>query len=278
MATGVWLVTGASKGMGLEIVRAALAAGHTVVGTSRSPERLRAQVEAGADRFRAVAMDLGSAESAQATVDAVVAEFGRLDVVVNNAGYSLLGAVEEFSDAEVAANFEVSVFGLLRVTRAALGAMRRQRSGMIVNMASISATVTSPATGLYSATKAAVLMLTEAVAQEAAEFGVRATAVCPGGVRTDFLDASSSRRPADTIEDYTQVSRALAQLDGLNHAQGGDPALVARAIVELADLPNPPSRLYLGRDALHAVREQSARVLASADEHRELSESTTRPA
>lgn len=268
--TPVWFVTGASKGMGLQIAARALQSGAQVVATSRQPEKLTEQLPS-ADLL-AVAMPF-TEEGVDQAVQAAVERFGRIDVVVNNAGYALLGAVEEFSADEVRANFDVNVFGLLTVIQRVLPIMRAQGSGHIVNMASISANVTGPATGLYSATKAAVLMLTEALAAEVAPFGVHATAVCPGGVRTDFLDPSSSRHAERRIDAYAGVQQTLAQYAQLNHRQGGDPARVADAIVELVALPDPPRRLYLGSDALGAIAHESAAVMESVREHRGLSES-----
>ncbi|GAA1480890.1 SDR family oxidoreductase [Gordonia sinesedis] len=271
----VWFVTGASKGMGLEIVRAALANGDRVVGTSRDAGRLAAAVSADgdiADRFVPVAMSF-TPESIAAAVEQAVTVFGRIDVLVNNAGYSLLGAVEEFSPDEVRANFDVNVFGVLEVTQRVLPIMRRQRSGHILTMASISANVTGPATGLYSATKAAVLMLSEALAAEVEPWHIRVTAICPGGVRTDFLDPSSSRHPARRIDDYTNVDAALTSYGRLNHRQGGDPALVAQALLRVADMDDPPTRLYLGVDAVNAITRTTESVLRSVQEYRDLSAS-----
>lgn len=273
MSSTTWFVTGASKGMGRHITEAALAAGHRVVATSRSPEQLTADIGS-SDRFLAVPMALTDETEVAAAVHRAEEHFGGIDVLVNNAGYSVLGAVEEFSDAEVRANFDVNVFGLLSVIRAALPSMRRRRRGHILNLASISADVTSPATGVYSATKAAVLMLTEALAEEIAPLGLRATAICPGGVRTDFLDSSSSRRPGRVIDGYDSVRRVLDGLDRLNHRQGGDPALVARALLTLVEQPDPPTRLYLGSDALGAIRHQTSRVRADADRWATLTTST----
>lgn len=267
----VWIVTGASKGMGLATVRAALAAGYRVAGTSRDARRLREAVGADDARFLAVEMTFDSRDSIEAAIGTVLDAFGRVDVLVNNAGYALLGAVEEFSDEEVEANFDVNVFGLLRVTRAVLPTMRAQRSGHVINLASISANVTGPATGLYSATKAAVLMLSEALDAEVEQLGINVTAVCPGGVRTDFLDSSSARHPKKQIDDYLRVRRAQQGYDQLNHRQGGDPELVARAFVQLSQMEEPPTRLYLGGDALNAIVRSSEHVVEEAARYQELS-------
>ncbi|RDH13331.1 SDR family oxidoreductase [Tsukamurella pulmonis] len=267
----VWLVTGASKGIGLEVVKAALASSARVAATTRSPEKLSAELRD--PNLLALAVDLTDERDVRRAVAQVETEFGHIDVLVNNAGYSLLGAVEEVSLEDVRANFDVNVFGLLTVTQAVLPGMRDRRSGRILNLASISASVTGPAQGIYSASKAAVLMLTEALAAEVAPLGLHAVAICPGGVRTDFLDSSSSRRPDTAIHDYAAVSRTLAALDRLNHNQGGDPARLAQALVRVATMPDPPTRLYLGDDALRAILGASEQVHADAVRYAELSRS-----
>ncbi|NMD55321.1 MULTISPECIES: SDR family NAD(P)-dependent oxidoreductase [Tsukamurella] len=267
----VWLVTGASKGIGLEVVKAALASGARVAATTRSPDKLTAELDD--PHLLALPMQVTDEADVHGAVARVEAELGRIDVLVNNAGYSLLGAVEEVSLEDVRANFDVNVFGVLTVTRAVLPGMRARRSGRILNLASISARVTGPAQGIYSASKAAVLLLTEALDAEIAPLGLHAVAICPGGVRTDFLDASSSRRPATTIDDYASVAGTLAALDRLNHNQGGDPALLARALVTIAAMPEPPTRMYLGADALHAILRTTDAERADAERYADLSRS-----
>ncbi|MCA0157958.1 SDR family NAD(P)-dependent oxidoreductase [Tsukamurella sp. M9C] len=267
----VWLVTGASKGIGLEVVKAALASGARVAATTRSPEKLAAELDD--PNVLALPMRITDEADVRRAVARVEQELGRIDVLVNNAGYSLLGAVEEVALDDVRANFDVNVFGVLAVTQAVLPGMRARRSGRILNLASISASVTGPAQGIYSASKAAVLLLTEALAAEIAPLGLHAVAICPGGVRTDFLDASSSRRPATAIDDYAAVAGTLAALDRLNHNQGGDPALLARALVAVAAMPDPPTRLYLGKDALHAILRATEAQHAEAERYADLSRS-----
>ena len=202
--------------------------------------------------------------------------FGRIDVLVNNAGYAILGAVEEFSIDEVKTNFDVNVFGLLSVMQAVLPHMRAAESGHIINLASISGTVTGPAQGVYSATKAAVIMLSEALNEEVAPFNIHVTAICPGGVRTDFLDNSSMKRPAKQIEDYHVVKQTMSGLGQLNHNQSGDPELVAKAIVQVADMEQPPARLYLGAGALSGLQYKINEVIQEANQFADLSVSTDR--
>lgn len=191
MEQKVWLVTGASKGIGLQIVLEALKAGNIVVGTSRDSQKLSQAVatELGetSKNFWAVEMEFDET-SINTIVAQVIAKYGRIDVLVNNAGYALLGAVEEVELTDVKKNFDVNFFGLLSMTQAVLPQMRKQKAGNIINLASISGTVTGPTQGIYSATKAGVIMLSEALAAEVEPFGIKVTAIAPGGVRTDFLD------------------------------------------------------------------------------------------
>ena len=273
----VLLVTGASKGIGLEIVLKGLDEGYQVVGTSRNAEKLQAAVAearpALVDKFLGVSMSFDEA-SIQATIADIVDRFGRIDVLVNNAGFAVLGALEEFSLAEVKANFDVNVFGLLSVMQAVLPHMRAQKSGHIINLASISGTVTGPSQSIYSATKASVIMMSEALADEVAPFNIQVTAICPGGVRTDFLDSSSMRRPNKQIADYQVVSRTMEGLNRLNHNQSGDPKLVAQAILEVAAMEQAPRRLYLNSGAVSGLQSKIQEVVDEANRFMELSLST----
>ena len=273
----VMMVTGASKGIGLEIVLNGLDQGYRVVGTSRNAEKLQAAVAearpALVENFTAVSMAFDEA-SIQATVANVVAQSGRIDVLVNNAGYGIFGALEEFSLTEVKTNFDVNVFGLLSVMQAVLPHMRAQKSGHIINLASISGTVTGPSQSIYSATKAAVIMMSEALADEVAPFNIQVTAICPGGVRTDFLDGSSMRRPEKQIADYEVVSQTMDGLNRLNGNQSGDPVLVAKAILEVAGMEQAPRRLYLNSGAVAGLQSKIQSVVDEANQFMELSLST----
>lgn len=199
MTKEVVIVTGASKGIGFETVLAALNNDMIVVGTSRTPEKLAAKVQeklpAKVDNFTAMKMDFNE-ESIKQVVSEVIAKFGRIDVLVNNAGYAILGAFEDMDMAEVRTNFDVNVFGLMSMTQAVLPQMRKQKSGRIINLSSISGSVTGPSQSIYSASKAAVTLMSEALAQEVAPYNIKVTALCPWGVRTDFLDESSLKKPA----------------------------------------------------------------------------------
>ena len=271
----VWLVTGASKGIGRSVAEVAAASGALVFAGTRDVSAVESWASGSADAARIVplSLDVASEQSVGSAIADVVRRAGRIDVLVNNAGYLLYGGVEELSDAEVRRSFDINVFAVLAMTRAVLPVMRGQQSGRIINMASISANLSTPATGLYSATKAAVLQLSEALDQEASPLGVRVVAICPGGVRTDFLDDSSARRAEQRIEAYTSVHDAEDQLAQGNHRQGGVPAKVAEAILEVVRMTDPPSRLYLGSDAVGAIERISRSTLTSVDEFRSLSTS-----
>lgn len=208
----------------------------------------------------------------------MIAKFGRIDVLVNNAGYAILGAFEDMDMAEVRTNFDVNVFGLMSMTQAVLPQMRKQKSGRIINLSSISGSVTGPSQSIYSASKAAVTLMSEALAQEVAPYNIKVTALCPWGVRTDFLDESSLKKPATQGGDYKVVDQTLAGLARLNHNQNGDPALVAQAIMKVVDMPNPPARLYLGAGALMAVQSKIEEIVQVANENLELSQSIDSPA
>ncbi|MGO4586595.1 oxidoreductase [Arthrobacter sp. 2RAF6] len=250
----VWFITGSSRGLGLEIARAALTAGHQVVATARNAETVPEQLPCAGDSLLAVPLDVTDPESIRAAVDAAVERFGRIDVLVNNAGTGLLAAVEESDDAAVRAVYETNVFGPLAVQRAVLPLLRRQRSGHVINISSIVGFATAPGWGIYASTKFAVEGFTETLHAELAPLGVQTTLVEPGFFRTDFLDPASLHTGPDMIEDYAATAGTMRQAAaGLNHAQPGDPAKAARAVVEMAAAAEPPLRLQLGADTLRAV-------------------------
>jgi NAD(P)-dependent dehydrogenase (short-subunit alcohol dehydrogenase family) len=244
----IWLITGTSRGFGHELVRAALARGDQVVATSRDPSQV-AVAFGEVDRLLAIPLDLRDESQIQAQVAEIVRRFGRIDVLVNNAGHGLLGAVEEAGDDEVRHVFETNVFGLLRVTRAVLPQMRARRSGHIVNLSSIGGLTASPGWGIYCATKFAVEGLSEALAKEVQPLGIHVTLVEPGPFRTDFLGTAlpvAKRRFADYNETSGRTRAARDEHDG---AQAGDPARGAEAIVDAVTSPHPPLRLLLGTNA-----------------------------
>ncbi|HEY4351766.1 MAG TPA: oxidoreductase, partial [Paraburkholderia sp.] len=252
--------TGASRGFGALIARDALQRGDRVVATARNPQQVVDQL-GDHPNLLAVKLDVtNEAEAAQA-VEAAVARFSRIDVLVNNAGYGLLGAVEESSDSEVKAVFNTNVFGLLNVTRAVLPHMRKQRSGHVINMSSVGGYSAYQGWGVYGSTKFAVEGLTEALAAELAPLGVHATVVEPGFFRTDFLNDNSLVSTRQQIADYAEtvgVTRDLAA--GANHAQPGDPRKLSTAMLRLVDSENPPVRLPLGSDTVARINAKNRHV------------------
>lgn len=203
-------------------------------------------------------------------IAAITERFGRIDVTVNNAGYILVGAIEELSDAEIRANFDINVFGMMNVIHAVMPVYRAQRSGRFLNISSISGSVTDPGQAIYSASKAAVIMLTEAVDDEGRDFNVRATAVCHSGLRTSFL-GSSARFPQQPIADYASVRQYEENYRRLNQNQSGDPAKAARTLIALAAADNPPKRIYLGADSFAAMERKMGKVAAEMAAWDELS-------
>ncbi len=268
-----WFITGASRGFGALITAEALAVGDAVVATARDPRGL-AEKFAGNPRLLALRLDVTREEEARAAAEAAVQRFGRIDVLVNNAGYGLLGAVEEARGEEVERVFGTNVFGLLTVTRAVLPHLRRQRSGRVINFSSLGGYSSYPGWGVYCATKFAVEGLSEAMAAELAPLGIHVTVVEPGFFRTDFLDGQSLA-VATPIADYAETSGVTrANAERLNHAQPGNPAKLVRAILTLADAPQPPVRLPLGSDAIARIESKHQRVTAELAAWRELSVST----
>jgi NAD(P)-dependent dehydrogenase (short-subunit alcohol dehydrogenase family) len=251
----VWFVTGASSGFGLQISRRALERGDAVVATARRPEVAAA---APRDRLAVVPLDVTSEQAARAAVERAVDAFGRIDVLVNNAGRGLFGAVEETTLADARAVFEPNVLGVLAVTRSVLPVMRRQRSGHIVMMSSMGGFAAGAGFGVYAASKFAVEAIGEALAEELAPFGVRVTIVQPGVFETGFA-VSSSETASEPLPAYAQAGDAVEHYDDGDPA--GDPVAGAAAIVALADLDDPPLRLPLGADAVQRVRAKAEAVL-----------------
>jgi len=261
-----WFITGASRGFGLLLARAALQRGDNVVATARRPQ---AVVDALGEhpQLLALALDVTDEAAALAGVERVVERFGRIDVLVNNAGYGLLGAVEESSADEVRRIYETNVFGLLNVTRAVLPVMRRQRGGHVINISSLGGYMAYQGWGVYGSTKFAVEGITEALAQELRPLGIHASVVEPGFFRTDFLDSSSLSSTAIEIADYAATVGAMRGFAAdANHQQPGDPRKLVAALLLLADTPAPPQRLVLGSDAVARVRTKNALVERELEE------------
>ena len=253
MATGekAWLITGCSTGFGRVLARELRDRGEIVVATARDPASL-AEFKDDANVL-VVALDVTRAEQVDAVVAAAEERFGRIDVLVNNAGYGYLAAIEEGEDADVRAMFETNVFGLVALTKAVLPGMRARRSGTIVNISSVGGLVGLPGVGYYNATKFAVEGLSEALAKEAAPLGIRVLVVEPGPFRTDWA-GRSLKTPKAAIADYAPTAGARRDaIRGYSGAQPGDPVRAARAIIEAVESPEPPRRLLLGRFAVETV-------------------------
>lgn len=270
----VWFITGASRGFGALITQEALAAGDAVVATARDPKSV-AKRFGDHSKLLPVKLDVTQEADARAAVAAGVKRFGRIDVLLNNAGYGLLGAVEESSAPEIERLFATNVFGLLSVTRAVLPQMRRQRSGHIINISSIGGYAAYTGWGVYGATKFAVEGLTEALALELAPLGIHATVVEPGFFRTDFLDDQSLVKTEARIADYADTVGAMRDFAaGANHTQPGDPAKLAKAMIELVNAKQPPLRMPFGTDTVAKIAEKNAHVAAEVAAWHSLAVST----
>ncbi|MFG1425100.1 oxidoreductase [Roseixanthobacter glucoisosaccharinicivorans] len=245
-----WFVTGASRGLGLEIARAALEAGDRVIATARNSAHITTALAGYEGRLCALELDVTEAAAVQSAVEQALKAFDRIDVLVNNAGYGQLGAFEEVTSAALARQFATNVFGVFDVTRAVLPIMRRQRSGHILTISSIAGMEGFEGSSVYCATKHAVSGWSEALAKEVAPFGIKVTCVYPGRFRTDFLDGSSVRYGEIEIDDYKAFSeRRRAALDADNHLQIGDPIKLAAAIGTLVAAEHPPVWFGAGSDA-----------------------------
>jgi NAD(P)-dependent dehydrogenase (short-subunit alcohol dehydrogenase family) len=271
----VWFITGASKGLGLALVQQLLAKGYTVAATSRDKSALKIAVGDN-NNFLPLGVDLNSEASVQKGIDETVNQFGQIDVVVNNAGYGLVGGLEELSDAEARKNFDVNVFGTLNVIRKVLPYLRAQQSGHIFNISSIGGFIgTFPGFGIYCATKFAVEGLTESLSTEIKSFGLKATIVSPGYFRTQFLSSESLGLPENPIEAYKEVreSQALHQ-STINGNQLGDPDKAALAMIQVAESQNPPLHLFLGSDAYNMAYNKINSVRQELEEWKSVTVST----
>ncbi len=270
----IWFITGGSKGIGLRLAQRLAKAGAKVAVTSRSKSSL---VEKFGDGILPLQVDLGDETSVRRAVEETSARFGGLDVVVNNAGYGQFGAVEEVSDVEARANFDVNVFGLLNVVRATLPHLRQRRAGHVFNIASIGGiTGAFPGFGVYCATKFAVAGLSEGLHADLAGMGVNVTCVYPGYFRTEFLAAGSPAVPAAPIADYKAAHDLVEQhvSGGINGNQPGDPDKLADVLMNVATMPTPPLHLVLGSDALRLAEQKVEAFRQMLEEHRAMAVST----
>lgn len=261
-----WLITGCSTGIGREIARAALQAGHQVAVTARRVETVQDVADEYGEQARAIALDVTDTGQITAAVQTALREFGGIDVLVNNAGHGYLSAVEEGEDLAVRKLFDTNYFGVVDMIKAVLPEMRERRSGHIVNISSMTGLVANPPNAYYSSTKFALEALTEALAAEVKPMGIKVTAIEPGAFRTDWA-ARSMQETHSTIDDYAEnVGARKTLIKQFANDLPGDPRKVAAAVLMVTGLDEPPLRLLLGRDVLKAVRDKLASMSASIDE------------
>ncbi|WP_442587630.1 SDR family oxidoreductase [Pedobacter sp. AW31-3R] len=245
----VWYITGASKGLGLALVKKLLNEGYRVAATSRNLKQLITAVDEESNNFLPLEVDLTDDESVKESFDKTWQYFKSIDVVVNNAGYGIGGSIEELEDEEVRAAFDVNVFATMNVIRQAMPYLRNRQSGHIINISSIAGF--APATGwsVYAAAKYAVIGLSEVLAEDVKAFGVKVTVVMPGAFRTSFLTEDSLVYAANPLAAYKEVAESHARYDKLNGTQIGDPEKAAQVFIDLTEMENPPVRLFIGSDA-----------------------------
>jgi len=269
----VWFITGAGRGMGVDIAKAALAAGYGVVATGRDPERVSAAI-GDSDDLLTVKLDVTDTADAQAAVEAAVDRFGRIDVLVNNAGNFNAGFFEEIAPEDFRGQIETTLFGPVNVTRAALPFMRARRSGLVVTISSTAGISGQQFCTAYAASKFGVEGWMESLTPEVAPFGIRTMLVEPGFFRTELLTPESTHFAASSIDGYAyRNEQTAARWKSMNGLQGGDPAKLADALITLASQEEPPLRFAAGADAVAALEHKGRDLLAQAHAHRELSSS-----
>jgi NAD(P)-dependent dehydrogenase (short-subunit alcohol dehydrogenase family) len=271
----VWLVTGAGRGLGVDIAKAVLAAGHAVVATGRDAAKVAAAV---GDRgnMLAIKLDVTRPQDAQAAVEAAVAKFGQIDVLVNNAGNFFAGFFEELSPEQVRNQIETLLFGPMNVTRAVLPVMRKQRSGLVLTISSTAGIAGQLFCTAYAAAKFGIEGWMESLTPEVAPFGIRTMLVEPGFFRTQLLTNDSTTYAKPSIDDYAEKTKEIvAAWKRMDGKQGGDPAKLADALVKLVAVNEPPTRFAAGADAIHTFEAKANTLLTQAHAHRELSTSLT---
>ncbi len=267
----VWLITGAGRGMGVDIAKAALATGNAVVATGRNPERVRSAIGAH-DDLLAVKLDVTDPTDAEVAVQAAVDRFGRIDVLVNNAGNFYAGFFEEITLEDFRTQIETTLFGPINVTRAVLPVMRAQRSGLVVTISSTAGLTGGEFLTAYAASKFGVEGWMESLTSEVAHFGIHTMLVEPGFFRTELLTPESTSYAESTIEDYAvRTKQIIASWNSMNGQQTGDPAKLANALIQLAGQDEPPLRFPAGADAVATFEQKAQDLLAQAGAYRELS-------
>jgi NAD(P)-dependent dehydrogenase (short-subunit alcohol dehydrogenase family) len=275
MKNKTWLITGAARGLGLSIAKSALSAGYNVVATARDTDSLKSKLGTKNQHLLILPLDVTNGTQIAATIAAACDHFGGIDVLINNAGYGLLGAFEQTQKTQIEHQFSTNVFGVFEMCRAVLPVMRKKRSGHIFNISSIAGVNAMAGASVYSASKFAVSGFSEALAQEVAGFGIKVTAVQPGAFQTDFLDPSSAHFADQGIEDYNAFSeKIVAASNANNHQQKGDPDKLALALLTLSNDADVPPRFLAGSDAINMANSRLATLGAELQNWENLSRST----
>lgn len=271
----VWFVTGASKGMGLSLVKKLIEKGYRVAATSRKSENLMDAVgHLEEHQFLPLQVDLANEKSITEALKKTVDRFGKIDVLVNNAGYGIGGAVEELNEKEIKDSFDINVMAVIKTMQSVIPYFREQKSGNIINISSIAGFAPGIGWAMYAATKYAVTGLSEVMAEDVKEFGIKVTVVAPGAFRTDFLEDSSLVFAANTIEGYNAIRASHEKYAAMNGAQAGDPEKLAQVFIDLAENPNPPVRLYLGSDAYNRAKDKIELLSEELESNRDISSFT----
>ena len=265
----VWFITGCSTGLGHELAKQVLARGWRAVVTARDKARLAELVQGADDRVLAINLDVNNAGQIDAAVEAAHQRFGRIDVLVNNAGYGYLSSVEEGVEAQIRAQFDANVFGLFAMTRAVLPGMRAQRRGHVINITSVAGYIGFPGSGYYAATKHAVEGWSDSLAAEVESLGIKVTCVAPGPARTDWAGRSMTQTP-NLIADYAEAVGARLKATRTNSGQqAGDPVSIAKAMMGITEIENPPRHFVLGAFGVDAVTGALKKSLAEIEAWRE---------
>lgn len=270
----VWLITGCSTGIGRAIAEHVLAIGEGVAVTARNPADVADIVDLAPDRALALALDVADPAQVQAAVAAAEQRFGKIDVLVNNAGYGYVASIEEGDEAAVKAMYEVNLFGALRMMKAVLPGMRGRREGMILNIGSLAGRISNPATGYYSSSKFALEALSEALAREVEELGIRVCSIAPGMFRTDFSGRSLQTGASEVADYHAGVHARIELVKSVDGRQQGDPQKLASLCVAVADMAKPPRQLIAGPDAYAAIGARMDEIRAAMERHAELSKAT----
>lgn len=270
----VWFITGASKGLGLALAKLVLSNGDKVVATSRRVKELEEQISPASGNFLPLNVDITSDEAVRRAIEQSIAYFGKLDIVVNNAGYSLVGSMEEMSDQEFRETLDVNLFGTVNVIRNVMPYLRKQHSGHIINISSNAGYVGFANATSYNAAKFAVVGLSEALAQEVSAFGIKVTLVAPGQFRTNFMEKGSIAYAKNRIEVYG-LDKAEATWSSFSGQQIGDPEKLVRILTDVVAMQNPPVRLLLGPDTYHLVKEHREKEVIEFELWKDLTLSTS---